>query len=58
MPLFKGSNAHQRRQKISHKARDLNLVVMPAPVARLSGSFFVDKVHGVDSSVLKRLATF
>jgi hypothetical protein len=25
---------------------------------QLSGSFFVDKAHGVDSSVLKRLATF
>jgi hypothetical protein len=26
---------------------------MPGLVPRLSGSFFVDKAHGVDSSVLK-----
>jgi hypothetical protein len=32
--------------------------VIPRLVAQLSGSFFVDKAHGVDSSVLKRLATF
>jgi hypothetical protein len=35
-----------------------NSFVMPGLVPRLSGSFFVDKAHGVDSSVLKRLATF
>jgi hypothetical protein len=31
---------------------------MPGTRPQLSGSFFVDKAHGVDSSVLKRLATF
>jgi hypothetical protein len=33
-------------------------IVIAGLVPRLSGSFSVDKAHGVDSSVLKRLATF
>jgi len=39
-------------------AGNIVITVMPGLVPRLSGSFFVDKAHGVDSSVLKRLATF
>ena len=31
----------------------LTLSVMPGLVPRLSGSIFVDKAHGVDSSVLQ-----
>jgi hypothetical protein len=50
--------------RASHKsaahstARNLFRIVMAGLVPQLSGSFFVDKAHGVDSSVLKRLATF